>query len=79
MGIWTTIAPSEHSAYLATPDRSRSGRSRFHAWWGLNQDVSVFAICWRAQGFVALAPSLYPDGRTAAEHFGRGITHRGAR
>jgi len=54
-------------AYLAVPERGTgAGVLVLHAWWGL---TPVFMdVCDRltAAGFVALAPSLFSDGATAA-------------
>ena len=65
MGEWLQIEPSGNRAYLALPDSgSGAGVLVLHAWWGL---TSVFTdVCDRLAeaGFVALAPSLYPDGAT---------------
>jgi carboxymethylenebutenolidase len=66
MGEWMQIGPESSRAYLAVPERgSGPGVLVLHAWWGL---TSVFTdICDRlaAEGFVALAPSLFADGATA--------------
>jgi carboxymethylenebutenolidase len=66
MGEWLTVGPEDSRAYLALPERRRgSGVLVLHAWWGL---TPVFTdVCDRlaANGFVALAPSLYPHGETA--------------
>ena len=67
MGEWLRVGPADDRAYLAIPDGgSGAGVLVLHAWWGL---TSVFTdVCDRlaAAGFVALAPSLYPAGATAA-------------
>ena len=66
MGEWLHIGPAGNRAYLAVPERgSGAGVLVLHAWWGL---TSVFTdVCNRlaAAGYVALAPSLFPDGATA--------------
>lgn len=66
MGSWLDDGPGGNRAYLATPERGNgAGILVLHAWWGLTPDFT--AICDRlaANGFVALAPDLYPDGATA--------------
>ena len=67
MGEWLHVGPEGNRAYLAVPERGTgAGVLVLHAWWGL---TSVFTdVCDRlaAAGFVALAPSLYPGGATAA-------------
>jgi carboxymethylenebutenolidase len=67
MGEWLQVGPADDRTYLAVPDGgSGAGVLVLHAWWGL---TSVFTdVCDRlaAAGFVALAPSLYPGGATAA-------------
>ena len=67
MGEWLHVGPTGHRAYLAVPERGAgAGVLVLHAWWGL---TSVFTdVCDRlaATGYVALAPSLFPGGATAA-------------
>jgi len=67
VGEWLQIEPAGNRAYLATPESRRGpGVLVLHAWWGL---TPVFTdVCDRLalEGFVALAPSLYPDGQTTA-------------
>jgi carboxymethylenebutenolidase len=67
MGEWLHVGPEGNCAYLAVPERGTgAGVLVLHAWWGL---TSVFTdACDRlaAAGFVALAPSLFPGGATAA-------------
>jgi carboxymethylenebutenolidase len=67
VGEWLNVGPTGHRAYLAVPDSGTGpGVLVLHAWWGL---TPVFTdVCDRlaAAGFVALAPSLFPGGATAA-------------
>ena len=67
MGEWLQVGPKGDRAYLAVPaDGTGPGVLVLHAWWGL---TSVFTdVCDRlvAEGFMALAPSLYADGATTA-------------
>jgi carboxymethylenebutenolidase len=67
VGEWLQVGPTSDRAYLAVPERGAGpGVLVLHAWWGL---TSVFTdVCDRlaAAGFVALAPSLFPGGATAA-------------
>ena len=67
MGEWVKVGPADNRAYLAVPDGGTGpGVLVLHAWWGL---TSVFTdVCDRlaTDGYVALAPSLYADGATAA-------------
>jgi carboxymethylenebutenolidase len=67
VGEWLDVGPAGNRAYLAVPEGGTgAGVLVLHAWWGL---TSVFTdACDRlaADGYVALAPSLYPDGATTA-------------
>ena len=67
MGEWLQSDRPGNRAYLAVPERGAgAGVLVLHAWWGL---TSVFTdVCDRlaAAGYVALAPSLFPGGATAA-------------
>lgn len=67
MGEWVDIGVTGHRAYLAVPaGGSGPGVLVLHAWWGLTPGFT--AVCDRlaAAGYVALAPSLFPHGATAA-------------
>jgi carboxymethylenebutenolidase len=65
VGEWVQVGPNNNRAYLAVPESGiGAGVLVLHAWWGL---TSVFTdVCDRlaADGFVALAPGLYPSGET---------------
>lgn len=66
MGEWVHVGSDGGRAYLATPEAGTgAGVLVLHAWWGLT--AAFTGICDRlaAEGFVALAPGLYPDGATA--------------
>ena len=67
VGEWLQVGPAGNRAYLAVSESGAgAGVLVLHAWWGL---TSVFTdVCDRlaADGFVALAPSLYAGGATAA-------------
>jgi carboxymethylenebutenolidase len=67
VGEWRQVGPTGNRAYLAVPETGAgAGVLVLHAWWGL---TSVFTdVCDRlaVEGFVALAPSLFPGGATAA-------------
>lgn len=65
MGEWLEIGSANSRAYLALPaSGSGPGVLVLHAWWGLTETFT--AVCDRlaGEGFVALAPSLYPDNAT---------------
>src|ERR671911_715620 len=67
VGQWLQVGPAGNRAYLAVPDSGAGpGVLVLHAWWGL---TPVFTdVCDRlaAAGYVALAPSLFSGGTTAA-------------
>ncbi len=60
--------PGTGYGYLATPpDRATGpGVLVLHAWWGLNQTFRDLCDRLAGEGFVALAPDLYGDGRTVS-------------
>src|ERR671910_3531820 len=67
VGQWLQVGSAGNRAYLAVPDSGAGpGVLVLHAWWGL---TPVFTdVCDRlaAAGYVALAPSLFSGGATAA-------------
>jgi carboxymethylenebutenolidase len=66
VGQWLQVGPAGNRTYLAVPDSGVGpGVLVLHAWWGL---TPVFTdVCDRlAAGYVALAPSLFSGGATAA-------------
>jgi carboxymethylenebutenolidase len=66
MGEWLQIGSENNRAYLAVPESGTGpGVLVLHAWWGLTPDCTDVCDWLAAEGFVALAPSLYPDGVTA--------------
>ena len=67
MGEWLPVSPTGNRAYLAVPDGgSGPGVLVLHAWWGLTPVFTAVCDGLAAAGYVALAPSLYADGATAA-------------
>ncbi|MCC6984539.1 MAG: dienelactone hydrolase family protein, partial [Bauldia sp.] len=66
MGEWLQIEPGGDRAYLAAPEGGGPGVLVLHAWWGLTPVFTEICDRLAAAGFVALAPSLFPDGTTAA-------------
>src|SRR3954471_12061230 len=67
MGEWINVGKTGHRAYLALPEAlSAPGVLVLHAWWGLTPIFTDVCDRLAAAGYVALAPSLYPGGATAA-------------
>ena len=67
MGEWLPVSPTGNRAYLAVPDSgSGPGVLVLHAWWGLTPVFTAVCDGLAAAGYVALAPSLYAGGATAA-------------
>jgi carboxymethylenebutenolidase len=59
-------APRTEHGYLATPTRPNgAGVLVLHAWWGLTDGFREIADRLAREGFVALAPDSYGDGRVA--------------
>lgn len=66
MGDWVPVGDTGHQAYLARPRRgSGPGVLVLHAWWGLTPVFTQICDDLAAQGYVALAPSLFTGGATA--------------
>lgn len=66
MGEWLTVDDTGHSAYLARPAGGAGpGVLVLHAWWGLTPTFTQICDDLAAQGYVALAPSLFAGGATA--------------
>jgi carboxymethylenebutenolidase len=53
-------------AYLRVPDGARAGVVVLHAWWGLNDDVIVYADRLVDAGFAVIAPDMF-RGQVATE------------
>jgi carboxymethylenebutenolidase len=67
MGEWLAVGETGHQAYLARPAGGAGpGVLVLHAWWGLTPVFTQICDDLAAQGFVALAPSLFAGGATAA-------------
>lgn len=67
MGEWLNNGPGGNRTYLAVPPSGTGpGVLVLHAWWGLTPSFADACDRLAANGFVALAPSLYPDGATTA-------------
>ena len=66
MGEWLTVGETGHQAYLARPAGGAGpGVLVLHAWWGLTPVFTQICDDLAAQGYVALAPSLFAGGATA--------------
>ncbi len=66
MGEWLTVGETGHQAYLARPAGGAGpGVLVLHAWWGLTPVFTQVCDDLAAQGYVALAPSLFAGGATA--------------
>ncbi len=66
MGEWVAVGATGHQAYLAWPaGGSGPGVLVLHAWWGLTPVFTQICDDLAAQGYVALAPSLFAGGATA--------------
>ena len=67
MGEWLPASPTGNRAYLAVPESgSGPGVLVLHAWWGLTPVFTAVCDGLAGAGYVALAPSLYAGGATAA-------------
>lgn len=66
MGEWLNVGGTGHQAYLARPaNEAGPGVLVLHAWWGLTPVFTQICDDLAAQGYVALAPSLFAGGATA--------------
>ncbi len=66
MGSWQQTTSDNRRAYMSVPESGGGpGVLVFHAWWGLTDDFTAVCDWLASEGFVALAPSLYPDNITA--------------
>ena len=66
MSEWVPVGSTAHRAYLAVPIRgSGPGVLVLHAWWGLTPVFTEVCDRLAAEGFVALAPALFPGEATA--------------
>jgi carboxymethylenebutenolidase len=66
VGEWLQVGPTGNRAYLAVPESGAgAGVLVLHAWWGLTAVFTDVCDQLAAEGFVALAPSLFPGGATA--------------
>jgi carboxymethylenebutenolidase len=66
VGKFVQVGPDAQAAYLALPPAGVGpGVLVLHAWWGLTPTFTSLCDRLAAEGFVALAPSLYPDNATA--------------
>jgi len=61
-----TVGDQTLRAYLRIPDHARAGVVVFHAWWGLNDDVVVYADRLADAGFAVIAPDMF-RGQVATE------------
>ncbi len=69
MGEFETMAAGELSTRAYATGEARPGNPGvvvFHPWWGLNQDVLVYADRLAGAGFAVLAPDLYRGPTTAS-------------
>jgi carboxymethylenebutenolidase len=67
MGGWAHVGPAGNRAYVAVPAAGAGpGVLVLHAWWGLTSAFTDVCDRLAAAGYVALAPSLFPGGATAA-------------
>jgi carboxymethylenebutenolidase len=66
VGEWVNVSNTGHQAYLARPaGEAGPGVLVLHAWWGLTPAFTQICDDLAAQGYVALAPSLFAGGATA--------------
>jgi carboxymethylenebutenolidase len=61
-----TVGDQSPRIYLRVPDGARAGVVVLHAWWGLNDDVIVYADRLADAGFAVIAPDMF-RGEIATE------------
>ena len=67
VGELIQVGPDGNRGYLAMPaDGSGPGVLVLHAWWGLTEVFTDVCDRLAGEGYVALAPGLYPGGETTA-------------
>lgn len=60
MGSWLQLKAGESTAktYVTGPEAATAAVALYHAWWGLDEDVTTYADRLGAAGFLVAAPDL---------------------